>query len=145
MSFKHDSTGVDPDVAGLLPEGDYEFKIIDAVEEVSKKGFNMVKTTVEVSTGDLAGKQIDHYVVFIPKGQKGEGINVHFRKCIGVPYGGNDVVDAQDWIGKRFKAKCTVTENTYKDKSGVEKKGKNNQLSYIEPVEGGAVDSEIPF
>lgn len=108
MSFKYDSTGIDPDAKfPLLPEGEwFPFKIYDAEEMTSKKGNPMILAKCEV-VGDERYVDMDvwHYVVFIPKGSKGDGINVHFRKCIGVPFGGDDAVDADDWVGKRFMGK----------------------------------------
>lgn len=146
MPFKHDSTGVNPDAFPLLPADEYVFRIVDAREEISKKGYHMVKTEIEVAEGDHKGFQLTHYVVFIPKGQKGDGINVHFRKCINVPFGGDDEVNAADWVGRRFKATVSVDDENYV-KDGVRKQIKKNNLKKIEAIEGAnaPVDSEVPF
>lgn len=119
MSFNYDSTGIDPDAKfPLLPEGEwFPFKIFEAEESTSKKsGYPMILAKCEV-VGDerYADMNVWHYIVFIPKGQKGDGINVHFRKAIGVPFGGDDAVDAEDWVGKRFMGK--IAHETYNGKT----------------------------
>lgn len=148
MSFTWDSTGIDPD--DLLPEGKWmPFKIVEAEELTSKKGNAMVKVTAEVFNHDqYNGKRLWHYVTFIPKGNPGDGINVQFRKCIGVPFGGNDEVDAADWIGKRFMGKIAHEDNEGQ---------RNHKIKSVSPMkdqgsaqEGATVgemnkDSDIPF
>lgn len=141
MSFPFDSTGVDPEAKSYktLPEGQvFEFKIMEAEEMRSKKtGYPMVKLRAEVvNDAEWAGVGVFHYVVFIPKGLPGEGINVHFRKSIGVPYGGNDVVDAGEWVGKKFRATTKVDE--YEGK-------KNSKISAVESREDAKDEAEIPF
>jgi hypothetical protein len=141
MPFPYDSTGIDtnrPEFA-LIPEGWYTFKIVEADEQKSKKGNDMVLCKCEV-VGDetYKGVLVWHYVVFLPKGQKGDGINVHFRKCIGVPVGGNDVVDAYEWLGKKFKGKIAHEEYDGKTK---------HKIAEVSPLEStvGATEDEIPF
>jgi hypothetical protein len=129
MSFLHDSTGIDPDQEfPLLPEGQwFPFKIYEAEESVSKKaGYPMILAKCEVVGDDrYAEMNVWHYVVFIPKGKSGDGINVHFRKCIGVPFGGNDDVDADDWVGKRFMGK--IVHEVYLGK-------KNHKIGEVSPM-----------
>lgn len=109
--FPHSSTGVSadkPKYAPQVPAGTHSFKIGDATEKVSKSSLNMIELTAVVIDNDaLTGKSIKHWVVFIPAGQPGDGINVHFRKTIGVPYGGEDTVDATQWVGKKFVGKVS--------------------------------------
>lgn len=139
MPFRHDSAGVDPDQFQLLEDGWYPFKIFEAEETKSKKGNDMILCKCEVfNHSDQAnGTTIWHYVVFIPKGQKGDGISVHFRKSIGVPYGGDDVVDAQDWIGKKFMGKVTTEE--YEGK-------RRNKIAEVSLMPGtGVAEDAIPF
>jgi len=149
MSFLHDSTGVNPDVQyDLLPEGWYTFRIYEAEEMESKKGYPMILARCEV-VGDVRYKDssVWHYVVFIPKGQKGDGISVHFRKCIGVPFGGQDEVDARDWMGKKFMG--YAVQETYEGKT-------RNKIAKVSPMpdadknatevgNSGVKDEEIPF
>lgn len=116
--FKHNSTGVDA-TGGFqpLPEGEYRLTIQFAEEMKSKKGMDMVKVTLAVIEHEkFDGKTIDHYVVFIPAGEKGDGMNVHFRKCIGMPYGGDDEVNADRWIGKKIRANIKIEERDYNGK-----------------------------
>lgn len=145
MSFQYDSTGIDPDQEfPLLPEGQwYPFKIFSAEEMQSSNGNPMILAKCEVY-GDARYQdmQVWHYVVFIPKGHRGDGINVHFRKCIGVPFGGNDEIDAEEWVGKKFMGK--IAHEVYKGK-------KNHKISEISPMQSQSVptdkkeEDEIPF
>lgn len=108
MSFRYNSTGIDPDAKfPLLPEHEwFPFNIYEAEELVSKeKKFPMILAKCEPMDARFADMDVWHYIVFIPRGQKGDGINVHFRRCIGVPFGGDDEVHAEDWVGKRFMGK----------------------------------------
>lgn len=141
MSFLYDSTGVNPDAEfDLLPEGWYPFRIYEAEEMQSKKGNPMVLAKCEV-VGDARypDANVWHYVTFIPKGQKGDAINVHFRKCIGVPFGGQDKVDASEWEGKKFMG--YVVQETYSGKT-------RNKITKVSPPATVVVESkdgEIPF
>lgn len=114
MSFRHDSTGVDPNAEpgiALMPDGWYTMKIFEAEEQVSKSKNDMVFCKCSpVNEPEYADAEIWHWVVFLPKERKGAGMSVQFRQAIGVPYGGDDEVDANDWIGKKFSA-YIVTES----------------------------------
>ena len=129
MSFQYDSTGIDPDMEyPLLPEGEwFPFRIYEAEESLTKKDhYPMILAKCEVAGDErYADMNVWHYVVFIPKGKPGEGINVHFRKCLGVPFGGDDVVDADDWVGKRFMGK--IAHETYNGK-------KNHKIAEVSPM-----------
>ena len=119
MPFKHNSTGVNPDGGFTpLPEGDYILVIKDATEKMSKKGLPMVECDLEVIENvEFHGKGFKHYVVFIAKGEKGDGINVHFRKCIGVPWEGDVEVNADDWVGKKLRASLKIESRVYEGKN----------------------------
>jgi len=159
MSFRHDSTGIDPDDSTILlvPEGLYTLKIFEAEEQTSTKGNDMIQIKCKiVNLPELADAEIWHWVVFMPKDQKGAGISVMFRKAIGVPFGGNDTVDADDWVGKKFQA--YIIQESYKDKTGnMRKRNKINTFSVKSldakiPVQPNgnlaaeiAEDEEVPF
>src|SRR3990167_2363104 len=118
MTFRHNSTGVDP-TGGFtpLPEGEYKMVIQFAEEKTSKKGLPMIETTLSIIEHEkFDGKTLKHYVVFIPAGEKGDGMSVHFRKCIGQPYGGEDEVDANRWIGKKIRVNLKIEERDYNGK-----------------------------
>lgn len=117
MSFRHNSVGIDPDnTIALMPDGWYTMKITEAEEMTSSTGYPMILAKCSpVNNPDFADASIWNYVAFIPKGEKGDGISVHFRKAIGVPFGGDDVVDADEWVGKKFSA--YVIRETYKGKT----------------------------
>lgn len=143
MPFQHDSRGIDPSEFRILPEGWYPFKIFDAEEQESKKGYPMVVAKCEVFNDPrYEGIKVWNYITFLPKGQDGAGISVHFRKCIGVPYGGEDTVDSRQWIGKKFMGK--VTQATYEGKT-------RNKFSQISPYDETLIDrqeqkeDQIPF
>jgi hypothetical protein len=140
MPFNHDSTGVSPDAPMILlmPDGWYTFKIKEAEELKSKKGNDMILVKCKpVNDEQYEDVTIWHYVVFIPKGSPGEGISVNFRKSIGVAFGGNDLVDADDWVGRKFKA--YVTSETYEGKT-------RNKISEVASLESTPEkDEEVPF
>lgn len=148
MPFLHNSKGINPNQGYTpIPAGEYSFVIEDATEKTSKKGLPMVETSLKViEHAEFHGKGFKHYVVFIPAGEKGDGMSVHFRRCIGVAYGGEDEVNAADWVGKKLRGKVKV-ETTNKDG----KDYTNNKLSNVLPY--GAdfpevakkEDSEVPF
>lgn len=139
MSFMHDSRGIKEDSFPKLPEKKwFEFKIVEAEEMKSKNGLNMIKMVVKlINDPEWDGTKLTHYLTFILKGDPGEGMSVHFRKSIGVPYGGNDLVNAEEWIGKRFKATTVLEE--YKGIS-------SSKLKLIAPCDIKAEkDEESPF
>jgi hypothetical protein len=148
MSFKYDSSGI-TDEFPVVPDGWYDFKIIDAEEMVSKNGNDMVLAKCQIINSPDHSDIIHHYVTFLPPDSKGAFINVLFRKAIGVPAGGDDIVDADDWKGKRFKG-AVVTEV---GKDGI----KRNKIQKVSPLKDEAVaaapapgtvannDNDIPF
>lgn len=146
MSFRHNSTGIEPSQGKFtpLPEGEYRVVIEDAVEKTSKKGFPMIECTLAViEDNNNQGKTLKHYVVFLPAGEKGDGISVHFRHCIGVPFGGDDEVDAQDWIGKKLRVKLKIEEREYNGKSYV-----GNKVAAVFPYGEDFPEiagSDVPF
>jgi hypothetical protein len=146
MPFKHNSAGIDA-TGGFqpLPEGEYRLVIQDAEEMKSKKGQDMVKVTLAVIEHEkLDGKTLFHYVVFIPAGDKGDGMSVHFRKCIGMPYGGDDEVDASKWVGKKLRAFLKIEERDYQGKHYTGNKVAE-VLPYGKDFPPVETDEDIPF
>ncbi len=148
MPFRHDSTGIDPDSSiMLLPPGWYVLKIFEAEERQSKKGNDMILVKCKVvNKPEYKEAELWHYVVFLPKDVPGAGISVMFRKAIGVPHGGDDIVDAEDWVGKKFQGH--VIQDTYDGKT-------RNKIESIKGLEEvlvsangkGSVDDDdgVPF
>lgn len=141
MSFFHNSTGIDPEGGGateLIPEGKWlPFMILEAEDRKTKTGRDMLNLKCEVVDDPRwKGKWVWHTVTFIPKGEKGEGMSVHFRKCIGEPYGSNDLVDGFRWIGKRFMGKVSIQEYNGK---------KNNKIQEVSPYGDKAMESVEPL
>src|SRR3990167_2179170 len=132
MPFIHDSTGVQPSSGFTpLPEGEYSLVIKDATEKISKKGLPMIEVTLSViEHQEFHGKTFKHWVVFIPKGEKGDGMSVHFRKCIGIPYGGADEVDAREWIDRKFRAVLKI--DSKKDQN-TGKTFRSNKIAEVMP------------
>ncbi len=110
----------------LIPAGSWlPFQILEAEDKKTKTGRDMLNLKCEVvDDARWKGKWVWHTVVFIPKGDKGDGMSVHFRKCIGIPFGGNDLVDGLKWIGKRFMGKVIIDEYNGK---------KNNKIEAVSP------------
>lgn len=140
MSFTHNSKGIEVDKFKLLPEGrSFVFKIFDAEEKVSTKGNNMIQIKCSVLNEEkYSDVQVWHWVVFLPKGEKGDWMSVNFRKCIGVPFGGEDIVTAEDWIGKKFVGK--VKHELYNGKMS----HKIAEISEV-PASGVIEDDDVPF
>lgn len=139
MPFKHNSTGIDPNnTFPTMTDGWYTFKIKEAEEKTSKKGHDMILAKCSpVNEPSFEDVTIWHYVVFIPKGEPGDGISVHFRKAIGVPFGGDDLVDAEDWVGRKFEA-YVITEK-YEGKS-------RNKISEVRAIGTSSETSDdVPF
>ena len=126
MSFYHDSTGIIDMGGDLLPEGKwFPFQITEAVEKVSKNGNNMLSLCCAVIDDPRWTKRIVyHNVVFLPAGERGDNMSVHFRKVIGRPYGGNDLIEGKNWIGCKFMGKVGI--KTYNGKS-------NNEITAVSP------------
>lgn len=130
MSFRYNSTGIDPDAQfPLLPDGKwFPFRIFEAKDATSKSGHPMVVCKVEpynVPEYPSEDFTVFHYVTFLPPDSKGAGINVHFRKSIGVPWEGDVDVIAEDWVGKKFMGK--VGHDTYQGK-------KNHKIVEVSPM-----------
>lgn len=152
MSFRHNSTGIDPDSSILLlPDGWFTLKIFEAEEMKSKNGNDMVRVKCNVvNNPEYKEATLWHWIVFLPQEQKGAGISVQFRKAIGVPYGGDDIVDSDDWVGKRFEGH--VIQETYekKTRNKIESVRSINREAVSVGTDGekitvGADDDEVPF
>lgn len=147
MPFVHNSKNINPNQGFTpIPAGEYSFVIEDATEKTSKKGLPMIEVSLKViEHAEFHGKGFKHYVVFIPAGEKGDGMSVHWRHCIGVPFGGEDEVNAVDWVGKKLRAKIIVETKPYEGKEYTSNKIKavfpyGSDFPVIEKV-----DTEIPF
>jgi hypothetical protein len=158
MPFPHNSKNVSTEgpKKPVLPKERYVLSIFDAKETTSKKGDPMIELDVKVIEHAVyQDHDLKHWVVFIPAGKKGDWVNVHFRKCIGVPHGGEDIVDASQWVGKKFEADVDIDTKPYTNKKGEVKTDPRNAIVRVYPykdifpeVEASTAnekDSEIPF
>lgn len=158
MPFPHNSSGVSTDgpKKPVLPKDRYVFTIFDAKEGKSKgKGYDMIEMDLKViEHATYQDHDIKHWLVFIPAGQKGDWMNVHFRKCLGIPHGGEDIVDASQWIGKKFEADVDIETKPYTNKKGEVRADPRNKIVRVYPykdqlpaidVATPQKDKEIPF
>lgn len=147
MPFPHNSTNVSADgpKKPVLPKDRYVFSIFDAKEDKSKKGNDMVELDLKViEHAQFQDHDIKYWVVFIPAGSKGDWMNVHFRHSIGVPYGGEDIVDASQWIGKKFEADIDIETKPYTNKKGETKTDPRNKIVRVYPYKDVFPEVEAP-
>lgn len=135
MTFPYNGDGIKPS-GGFrepIPEGEYVLKVISAKEGKSKSGYPQVKVDFEVAHGDYVGKQVRfYYVTFMPKGNEGAGMAIHFLKCLGEPWEGPFEVNADNWLGKLVRANVVHEEyNGYT----------NNKIAAIDALKA----EEVPF
>jgi hypothetical protein len=82
----------------------------------------MIELTLGIiENATYQGKTFKHWVVFMPEGMDGAGMSVHIRKCLGVPYGGDDEVNATDWETKKLRVKLAINKKPFKDKKTAER------------------------
>lgn len=146
-AFRYNSTGIDLDKSyDLIPDGWYPFKIVEAEVSESKSGYPMILAKCRCLDPRHSNKGLLwHYVVFLPKGQKGDGMNVHFRKSIGVPWEGDVLVDSEEWEGKSFMGKVVTSEYDGKKSNKFKQVGPIKDVNEP-PAESGIVeDSDIQF
>jgi hypothetical protein len=134
-----DATGIDANspVFSPAPEGDYVLVIKDVKEKKTTTNRDMVGCKCEVAEGPYTGKTVWHNITFIPKGEPGAGMAVHFLKSIGEPFEGVLDADPIQWIGKEFAARLTVE----KDYQGTMR----NKVKWVKPVVAALPDEEVPF
>lgn len=162
MSFIHNSKNIQPSSGKfpVYPEAEYAIVIEDATEGISQgektMGFPMITMTCAIIENvSYQGKTFKHWVVFMPEGMDGAGMSVHIRKCLGVPYGGEDEVNASEWIGKRLRVKLKVDNKPFKDKkTGEMRTEPRNKVAMVLPygmnfpeivIKKDEKDQEVPF
>ena len=133
--IEYDSTAVKLGKYSLIPEGWFPFKIFSTEERTTRTGNDMVLCKCECLDPDYQDINIWHFVTFIPPGDPGDGINVNFRKSIGVEWEGKCSINVKDWIGKRFRG--YVVQREYEGKM-------RNALTKIAPYEDKEKE-DIPF
>lgn len=107
MPFKYNARGVKPQAGpdySPVPDGKYLLKVKKVEKKVSSNGNDMV--VVDSSVDDspqYLGKQVRTFITFLPPDAQGAGRPLHFLKCIGEPYQGDELdIDEKRWIGKSF-------------------------------------------
>lgn len=125
MSFSYDFSKVKDTAFELIEPGWYPFRIIEAEEGKSKNYNPMIKVVASCLDPRYRGKEIWHWVVFLPEDKKGSGMAKHFVKSIGLPADTKETISSQTWIGKSFMGKVMVSEYDGK---------KNNKFESISPI-----------
>ena len=89
-----------------LPEKQYQFKIKEASEVVSKAGNPLFKAVFEVvNDPNYSGRLVFEQFSWFPKGHKSRNVNgicKHFLHVIGEAYEGDIEILPQRWMNKRF-------------------------------------------
>lgn len=156
MVFRHNSTNIEPSEGkfNVFPEGEYAVVIESAEEKTSKgdktMGMPMIEMTLSIiEHPEYHGKTFRHWVVFMPEGMDGAGMSVHFRKCIGIPFGGDDEVDARDWVGRKLRVNLRVETKPRTDKkTGKTYTNPQNKVSAVLPYGEDfpeVTGPEVPF
>ena len=129
MAFPYQFSRVKEQEFQLIEPGWYPFRIVEAEEMRSKKGDPMVKIVAACLDPENRNRQVWHWVVFLPEDSKGSGISKHFVKSIGLPVDKDSMVEPDEWLGKTFMGKVTVSEYDGK---------KNNKFEAISPIKDDA-------
>lgn len=133
-------------VMGLVPEGQYQFEVINAEDTQSKSGNDMIKLQIKIWDGEgLSHTVFDYLLEAMPKKLK------HFAKHLGLitKYESGELL-ADDCIGKCGTLDLTIQE----DKLG-KYPPRNSVADYVEkkdfinhgsPVkESDLFNDELPF
>lgn len=144
MPFKYNATGVEMGTkATPAPEGFYKLRIEDVSEtkngapRVTSSGYPYVRVECEIASGDHEGKKVWHNVTFMPAGEKGAGMAVHFLKNIGQAWEGEFEVEPENWVGALFEVKLKVVHDA--------KYGDKNEIAFIVDPLPGVTTDEVPF
>lgn len=135
----------DKEVTGgfMLPRGEYDLKIVEAVLGKSKNGDPMATINYAVVNGlEHEGKSLKFQrVTFIQNDGIGAWIAKSFLKSLGLPYKGDNVnIDTDEWLGKVLHAKVGVREYEGKE---------YNEIKEFSAYEGPEIkksdDMDVPF
>ena len=166
MSFKYNSTGIDPDAKAqnkVLPKRWFSYEIVEFIakdgtvyprEGTSKNGDPQVVFLAEVIDDDgYKGERVMHTVTFLPpKGKDGKpsagaGMAIHFLKTIGQPWEGEIEPEAEEWIGAKLDAYTLTEEYNGKTKN---KFGEIRPYKELSPVQAalkaqGKSSDDVPY
>ncbi len=126
----------------LIPESEFNF-IITAVTDTkngevwkTKNGDDYVQIECQVDDQcEWTGRKLWHGVTIMDEGKKGVFFLISFLGSIGEPNDGKFIINTDNWIGKRFKAKV---------KQGKDLKGREkNEIAYF--ISQKQADDEVPF
>lgn len=143
MPYNFNSKGQKPVPLGqfkMVPEGKYLLEIQEDYEEGYTNGAGYYKVKINFlvkKPNNYAGYPVKFFTVtFIPTGEKGAGLALHFLKTIGEPYEESDALDVDParWVGKRLWAQVGVGEWTPTQGKNAGKTFKQNTVEQIEPA-----------
>ena len=143
MPGKFDAEGVPVNDFVEIPDGEYTLRITEAEQGVTQKGDDKVTVSYEIVGGPYHLQTIKYHTVvfFKDKNAKGAGMSLKFLKSIGEPHEGQFTWNEKNWIGKKLKA-MIMQEVQLQGKSAGKK---FPRVQWVNPPDGGQVESEIPF
>lgn len=142
--------------AGLLPDGDYDFEVIDAADATSKAGNEMVVLDLKVFDGDGGSRIVKDYLVASDGGIR--KIRAFAVTCGLLTEYEAGRMDAPDLPGRAGRCKIKKDANEgYEPKNAVAyyldpAKQKGGAAASVrraapvrQPAPAGDIDDEIPF
>lgn len=116
MGFEYDADGasVKEDQPKGLPEGDYEFRVIDLPKHsVTSTNRNMLTMYLVVDDGEYSGRKIRFNLVFIPRGEPSHSMTVKALLAFGLESDGKVQVNESDFQDKLVRAHVKVKNEKY--------------------------------
>jgi len=132
---------------GAIPKGRYHFKITKVLDKMTEKGNRMATLKCELMEENMSGA-LWHNLVFIPKGNKGHGMIVHFHHCLGLEFDGKVMVNTEDFIGKEFLADIEVEIYNGTERNKIKQiysRDEAKNLEVLGLVKAPDQESELPF
>jgi hypothetical protein len=133
--------------AGLIPEGIYNFQVLDAEDQVSKSGNEMIKLKLGVFVDGVMRVVFDYLLEALAFKLK------HFTDVTGIPHKYTDgSILAGDCIGKKGHVHIMIVpaKDGYAAKSGVKDYCQGIAPSTLQPLAQPATasdgfDTDLPF
>lgn len=110
MPFRENFQGVNEQDGEFveIPAAVYPVGIDRATEAQTKTGLNMIKVKFRILEGEYQNSPLFTNVVFH---EKMKGRNMHILKVLGLPYGGELIIDAEAWRGRECRVRVRVSYN----------------------------------
>lgn len=135
--------------ANLLPIGEYDFEVTDAVEKQSKAGNDMVELAIKVYDTEGVGRIVNDWLVDTEKA----AFKIrHFAEAVGLlPDYERGSIPAEIMVGRAGRCKVSIKKDTtgqYPDKNGIAdyiKAKVTNGAAPRSPVTAADLNDDIPF